>query len=60
MGSEGPTGTHKRQLEIAIQQYTELESEFRKIVEEDVPLMRETLDEAGVTWTKGRKIPSLD
>ena len=60
MGAEGPTGTHKRQLEIAIEQYKELEPELRQIVEMDVPKMREVLDEAGVTWTSGRKIPSLD
>jgi hypothetical protein len=60
MGAEGATGTHKRQLEIAIEQYQEIEPEFRKIVEKEVPKMRKALDKAGVTWTSGRKIPSLD
>ncbi len=60
MGSEGATGTHKRQLEIAIEQYKKIEPEFRKIVEKEVPKLRKALDKAGVTWTSGRKIPSLD
>jgi photosystem II stability/assembly factor-like uncharacterized protein len=60
MGSEGVTGTHRRQLEIAVEQYQEVESKLRKIVEKDVPKMRKALDKAGVTWTKGRKIPTLD
>jgi len=60
MGSEGATGTHRRQLEIAVEQYKEMEPEFRKVVEKDIPKMRKVLDKAGVTWTKGRKIPSLE
>ncbi len=60
MGREGVTGTHRRQLEIAVEKYKEVESKLRKIVEKDVPKMRKALDKAGVTWTKGRKIPSLD
>ena len=60
MSAEGVTGTHQRQLEIAVEQYKAMESDFRKIVEKDVPKMRKALDKAGVTWTKGRKIPSLD
>lgn len=61
MGSrEGPTGTHRRQLEIAIEQYEAIESDLRKIVEKDVVRIRRKLDAAGAKWTKGRKIPSLD
>jgi len=60
MSSEGITGTHRRQLEIAVEQYKEIEPKFRKIVEKDVPKLRKALDKAGVTWTEGRKIPSLD
>ena len=60
MRGEGVTGTHRRQLEIAVEQYKEIESKFRKIVEKDVPKMRKRLDKAGVTWTEGRKIPTLD
>ncbi len=60
MGREGVTGTHRRQLEIAVEKYKEVESKLRKIVEKDVPKMRKALDKAGVTWTSGRKIPSLD
>ena len=60
MRGEGVTGTHRRQLEIAVEQYKGIESDFRKIVEKDVPKMRKRLDKAGVTWTEGRKIPTLD
>jgi photosystem II stability/assembly factor-like uncharacterized protein len=61
MGSrEGPTATHRRQLEIAIEQYEAIEADLRQIVEEDVVEIRQKLDEAGAKWTKGRKIPQLD
>jgi photosystem II stability/assembly factor-like uncharacterized protein len=61
MGSrEGPTGTHKQQLDIAVELYGEVESDLRKLVEKDIPKLQKKLDKAGAPWTKGRKIPSMD
>ncbi len=58
MGStEGPTGTHRRQYEIAGEEYDAVIDELRTLVETDLPALHEKLDEAGAPWTPGRKIP---
>ncbi len=60
MGStEGPTGTHQRQLEIAQEQYEEIVGDLEALVEDDIAALNEKLDEAGAPWTPGRKIPEL-
>ena len=56
----GPTGTHRRQLEIAVTQYEAIESRLRKIVEKDLVKLRKKLDKAKAPWTKGRRIPRLE
>ena len=61
MGStEGPTGTHRRQYEIAMEQYEEVVGDLRELVETDMEALHERLDEAGAPWTPGRKIPDID
>ena len=58
MGStEGPTGTHRRQFEIAGDQYMEVVDDLRKLVEVDLASLHKKLEEAGAPWTPGRKIP---
>lgn len=58
MGStEGPTGTHKRQFEIAGEQFKSVVGDLRKLVEVDLPALHKKLDDAGAPWTEGRKIP---
>ncbi|MEM8668062.1 MAG: glycosyl hydrolase [Planctomycetota bacterium] len=58
MGStEGPTGTHRRQFKIAGEKYEEIIGDLRKLVEDDLPVLHKKLDDAGATWTAGRKIP---
>ena len=58
MGStEGPTGTHKRQYDIAGEEFQEAIGDLRQIVEVDLPALNAKLDEAGEPWTPGRKIP---
>ena len=58
MGStEGPTGTHRRQLEIAGEQYAAVIDDLRQLVEKDLPSLHKQLDKAGAPWTPGRKIP---
>ena len=58
MGStEGPTGTHRRQYEIAGEQYEAIVGDLRTLVEDDMAALHEKLDKAGAPWTRGRKIP---
>jgi len=58
MGStEGPTQTHRRQYEIAAEEFSDAIDDLRQIVEEDLPEFNEMLDDAGEPWTPGRKIP---
>lgn len=58
MGSlTGPTETHKRQYDIAGEEYAEVIGDLRTLIEEEVPALNDKLDAAGVPWTPGRKIP---
>ena len=60
MGStEGPTGTHRRQYEIAAELYEEVLGELNELVENEMPALNEKLDDAGAPWTPGRGIPNL-
>ena len=59
MGStEGPTGTHRRQFEIAGEQFQAVVGKLRKLVEVDLAALNKKLDAAGAPWTPGRKIPT--
>ena len=58
MGSStGPTGTHRRQFEIAGQEYQAVIGDLKKVLEEDAPALLKKLDEMGAPWTPGRKLP---
>lgn len=58
MGStEGPTGTHRRQFEIAGEEYDALVGDLEQLVEKDVPKLLKKLDDLGAPWTPGRKLP---
>lgn len=60
MGStEGPTGTHKRQYEIALKQFQKASKELEKIVNVEIPKLSKKLDAANAPWTPGRKIPRV-
>ena len=60
MGStEGPTGTHRRQYEIAEALYEEVLGDLNELVENEMPNLNEKLDDAGAPWTLGRGIPNL-
>jgi photosystem II stability/assembly factor-like uncharacterized protein len=56
--STGPTGTHRRQYEIAVEEFDAAMGELNKILETDLPALLKRLDELGAPWTPGRKIPS--
>ncbi len=55
--SHGPTGTNQRQYEIAMEEFQEVEGAVKAVIEEDFENFKAALDEAGVPWTPGRKIP---
>ena len=60
MGSvEGPTGTHKRQYDIAKEQFEAVVDDLETLVEKDLAELNKVLDEAGAPWTPGRGIPKL-
>jgi photosystem II stability/assembly factor-like uncharacterized protein len=54
---EGPTATHRRQYEIAGEEFSDVIESLRKIVEQEVPAIQRKLDEAGEPWTSGRPLP---
>ena len=61
MGStEGPTGTHQRQYELAEQEFMAVIGDLRKLAEKDIPKLNKQLDAAGAPWTPGRRIPRLN
>ncbi len=60
MGSTtGPTGTHRRQYEIAKEEFESVYAELRKLVQRDIPRLMKKLDDAGAPWTPGRSLPAL-
>lgn len=58
--TEGPTGTHRRQYEIAAEQFESVVGDLEDLVKIEIPKLNEKLDAAGAPWTPGREIPSFD
>lgn len=59
MGSStGPTGTHRRQYEIASEEFEAVMGELTKILDVDLPALHKKLDDLGAPWTPGRRIPA--
>ncbi len=58
--TSAPTATHLRAFEIAATQLEEALEELREAVEVDLPALNAKLDDAGVPWTPGRKLPRID
>lgn len=54
----GPTGTHRRQLEIATEEYEATLGELKKLLETDIPAMLKKFDDLGAPWTPGRSLPN--
>ena len=48
---------HRRQLEIAQEEFTELAAAVDEIVSVDLPALEADLDAAGVPWSPGRGVP---
>jgi hypothetical protein len=46
-------------LEIAADQFTDLEPQIRQLLEVDLPAFEARLERAGVPWTPGRPLPEV-
>ncbi len=58
MGSTtGPTGTHRKQFEIAGSEYEKTAAELRTLLETELPALLAKFDSLGAPWTPGRKLP---
>jgi photosystem II stability/assembly factor-like uncharacterized protein len=58
MGStNGPTGTHRRQYEIAGEEFDAAMVELNQLLGTDIPALLKKLDDVGAPWTPGRAIP---
>ncbi|MEM9412282.1 MAG: hypothetical protein AAGA30_14295, partial [Planctomycetota bacterium] len=55
--THGPTQTHREQYEIATAQLAATSDELQEFIETEIVPLRESLDEAGLPWTQGRKLP---
>ncbi len=55
----GPTATHRRQLEIARDEFARIEPRLRQLLEMDLPALEAKMEEAGVPWTQGRPLPEV-
>jgi hypothetical protein len=59
MGSTtGPTLTHRKQYEIAGQEFEAAVGELNKLLGTDIPAMLSRFDALGAPWTPGRAIPN--
>ena len=57
LSTYGPTPTHRRQFEIAKDQFAALREQLTQLVDTDLPALEAQLDAAGVPWTPGRGVP---
>jgi len=53
----GPTPTHRKSLEIALEQFAELRKELDRLIGTDVPRLEADLEAVGLPWTPGRAVP---
>ena len=53
----GPTPTHRRSYEIAIQEFAGLREQLDLILSVDLQELEKALEAAGVPWTPGRNVP---
>ena len=56
----GPTPMHSQAVEIAESEFAIVETSLRRIVDVELPALRQELDRAGVPWTPGRGVPGRD
>jgi hypothetical protein len=52
-----PTETHRRNLEIARDEFSVLRQELTTLLDTELPQLESDLEAAGAPWTPGRRIP---
>ena len=57
--TQGPTQTHRQQYEIAADGYRQIRKRLKKLIDRDLEKLKRTMDQAGIPWTSGRKVPAL-
>jgi hypothetical protein len=55
----GPTQTHRRDYEIAQEEFETVLGQLKELIEVDFVNLQKNLDAAGLPWTPGRPIPEL-
>ncbi len=55
----GPTKTHRRDYEIAQEEFETVLGQVKKLIEVDFVNLQRNLEAAGLPWTSGRPIPEL-
>ncbi len=60
LSTYGPTPTHVASLEIAERGFADIRAGIDRLVDEQLPALRASLDAAGVPWTPGRGVPADD
>jgi hypothetical protein len=59
LSAYGPTPTHRRSFEIAVEELAELRERLQKVLDDELPALEKKLDAAGVPWTPGRGVPAV-
>ncbi|GAB5413880.1 MAG: hypothetical protein Cons2KO_14830 [Congregibacter sp.] len=57
--SYGPTPSHRKSLGYAKEAFAPLRERLNKVLQSDLPALREDLLEAGAPWGAGQPVPSL-
>jgi hypothetical protein len=55
--TSAPTGSHRKNYDIAADEFGEALSRLRPLLEHDLPALHERLEDAGAPWAPGRKLP---
>jgi len=56
----GPTATHVRNMEIAVEELTLINNQLKEILEDKLPHLEQILLENGAPWVEGMKLPPLE
>jgi len=56
----GPTATHRRQLEIAETEFSQILPELKQLLEVDLPELEARMEDAQVPWSPGRPLPTVN
>ncbi|MGE3819137.1 MAG: glycosyl hydrolase [Isosphaeraceae bacterium] len=55
--TSAPTGSHRKNYEVASAEFTEVLAKLRPLLDTELPALHEKLEEAGAPWAPGRKLP---